>query len=187
VSAIEIGLNDIGVEAASEIADALKLNKAVTIIALGWNQIGDDGASALVDALKVNSSVTNINLEINAIGDEGTFALADALKVNTTVTQIDLIGNEIGESTRASIDALLARNERFRRLILFDGAQRQLLSLMCADECGVVWPYVLKNGVCQLWFGAYNVESIRADFAVVVEERRRRFQVTPDPKRRRLK
>jgi hypothetical protein len=118
--------------------------------------------------------VTNINLTSNRIRPEGASALADALKVNTTVTQIDLIGNKIGEATRASIDALLACNERFRRLILFDDAQRQLLSLMCADECGVVWPYLLKNGTCQLWFGAYNVESIRAEFAVVVEERRRR-------------
>jgi hypothetical protein len=90
------------------------------------------------------------------------------------------------KSNRDNIDALVDRNKRLRRLFLFD-ARQMLLSLMCADECGVVWPYLLekrdiKDGVKK----PYDVETTRAEFAAVVEERRRRLQVTPDAKRRRI-
>jgi hypothetical protein len=113
-------------------------------------------------------------------------ALADALQVNTSVTTIDLDYNEIDDSNRASLNALIDRNRRLRCLFLFD-ARQMLLSLMggCADECSVVWPYLLErrdtDGTVE------PAETIRAEFAVVVAERRRRSQaLTPDAKRRRL-
>jgi hypothetical protein len=99
---------------------------------------------------------------------------------------IDLADNAIDESNRASIDALIARNKRFRSLFLFD-ARRLLLSLMCADECSVVWPYLLGIGSTDGIVAPADVESIRAEFENdVVAERRRRLQGTPDAKRRRL-
>jgi hypothetical protein len=49
-----------------------------------------------------------------------------------------------------------------------------LLSLMCADECGVVWPYLLESGNTDGIAAPDNVEMIRAEFAAVVEERHRR-------------
>jgi hypothetical protein len=61
-----------------------------------------------------------------------------------------------------------------------------LLSLMCADECGVVWPYLLENGDKDGAVAPDNLDAIRAEFGVVVAERRRRLQVTPEAKRRRL-
>jgi hypothetical protein len=54
-----------------------------------------------------------------------------------------------------------------------------LLSLMCADECGVVWPYLLDgddvNYIAQESnrFG-HDVEALRFEFAAVVEEGNRR-------------
>jgi hypothetical protein len=62
-----------------------------------------------------------------------------------------------------------------------------LLSLMCADECGVVWLYLLesderKDGIVV----PDNVEAVRAEFAGVVAKRRRRLQIEPEAKRRRL-
>jgi hypothetical protein len=47
---------------------------------------------------------------------------------------------------------------------------------MCADECGVVWPYLLdvgdaKDGVAPT---SGDLETLRAEFAAVVEERCRR-------------
>jgi hypothetical protein len=90
--------------------------------------------------------VTSIYLASNRIGNEGAATLVDALQVNTSLTRIDLDGNyNIDKSNRARIDALIARNKRFRSLFLFD-ARKMLLSLMCADECGVVWPYLLGSG-----------------------------------------
>jgi hypothetical protein len=42
----------------------------------------------------------------------------------------------------------------------------------CADECGVVWPYLLDGDDKDVGVASGNVESLRAEFAAVVEERR---------------
>jgi hypothetical protein len=73
----------------------------------------------------------------------------------------------------------MARNKRLRRLFLFD-ARRMLLSVMCADECGVVWPYLLDSGDTDGIVAPDNVETLRAEFAAVVEERRRRAAAAVD-------
>jgi hypothetical protein len=100
--------------------------------------------------------------------------------VNTSVTRIDLDDNDIGDDCVASIKELLVRNARFRCLFLFD-ARQMLLSLMggCADECSVVWPYLLGSGDKDGMVAPDNVEAVRAEFAGVVAERRRRLQVAP--------
>jgi hypothetical protein len=87
--------------------------------------------------------------------------------------RIALDDDAIDESNRVSVEGMAARNTRFCSLFLFD-ARRMLLSLMCADKCGVVWPYLLKKGDKDGVVAPDNVETIRAEFAVVVEERRLR-------------
>jgi Ran GTPase-activating protein (RanGAP) involved in mRNA processing and transport len=172
VTNIDLDDNRIGAEGASEFAEALKVNTSLMDISLSWNDIGAEGVLALADALKVNTSVTNINLSKNGIGDDGASALADALKVNTSVTTIDLDDDEI-VSDDAKVDELIARNVRLRHLFFFD-ARRMLLSVMCADWCGVVWPYLLDSGDTDGIVAPDHVETLRAEFAAVVEERRRR-------------
>jgi hypothetical protein len=49
-----------------------------------------------------------------------------------------------------------------------------MLSVMCADWCGVVWPYLLESGDTDGVVAPENLDSLRAEFAAVVEERRRR-------------
>jgi hypothetical protein len=49
-----------------------------------------------------------------------------------------------------------------------------LLSIMCADECGVVWPYLLDSDDTNVGVVPSDVETLRAEFVAVVEERRRR-------------
>jgi hypothetical protein len=154
------------------------VNTSVKSINLEGNEIAAEGASALADALKSNTSVTSINLNFNAIGDKGASALADALKVNTSVTRIHLYGNTIGADHLSNINELVARNARLRRLFLFD-ARRMLLSLMCADECGCVWPYLLERDDTDGIVAPDNIEKIRAELAAVVEERRRRDLCRP--------
>jgi hypothetical protein len=184
VTTISLLSNKIGDEGAAALADALKVNTLVTCMHLANNQIGDEGAAALADALEVNMSVTYINLGSNQISNEGAAALADALQVNTSLNSITLNGNAMDESNRAKIKALVARNKRFRSLFLFD-ARRMLLSLMCADKCGVVWPYLLERGDKDVGIVApADVETIRAEFfSDVVAERRCRLQVVPGAKR----
>jgi hypothetical protein len=165
--------NQIGDEGASALADALKVNSSVTSLNLRQNRIGAKGASSLADALKVNSSVIILNLGYNAIGAEGASAIADALKVNTSVTNIDLIGTGVRHLDELSIQALIDRNQRLRHLFLFDSRQ-MLLSVLCADECGVVWPYVLEGDDLDVIKASRKITKYRAEFAAVVEDRRRR-------------
>jgi hypothetical protein len=106
--------------------------------------------------------------------------------VNSSLTDIDLDDNAIDNSNRASLKTLVARNKRFRSLILFD-ARRMLLSLMCADECGVVWPYLLGRSSTDGIIAADAAATIRAEFECdIVAERRRRLQGVLEAKRRRL-
>jgi hypothetical protein len=108
--------------------------------------------------------------------------------VNASVVKIDLDGNAIDiKSNRARFNALVDRNKRLRSLFLFD-ARKMLLSLMCADECGVVWPYLLESDELKDGIVAPdNVDALRVELQGVVAERRRRLQVTLEAKRRRLK
>jgi hypothetical protein len=89
------------------------------------------------------------------------------------VTNINVDSNLIDKSLHVNADELIARNERLRHLFLFD-ARRMLLSLMCTDECGAVWPYLLDVDDANVGVATDNVETLRAEFAAVVEERRRR-------------
>jgi hypothetical protein len=129
------------------------VNTSLKKINLRDNGIGAEGASALADALKVNTSLTIIDFANNGIGNEGALAITDALKVTTSVTKIDLDYNGIDKSLLTNVDKL---------------------SLMCADECGVVWPYLLDVDDENVGVATDNVETLRAEFAAVVEERRRR-------------
>jgi hypothetical protein len=160
VTRIDLWSNEIGAEGVAALADALKVNTSVTAIRLDENHgIGSEGATALADALKVNKTLTSIYIRHSGIDDKGVAALADALKVNTLVTTINISDDRI--------DALIARNKRFRCLFLFD-ARQMLLSLMCADECSVVWPYLLENGDTDGIVAPDNAETIRAEFLGVV-------------------
>jgi hypothetical protein len=93
--------------------------------------------------------------------------------VNTSLTTMWLRGNGIDESNCVSIEALLARNTRFRSLFFFD-ARQMLLSVLCADECGVVWPDLLDDDDLDAVKARSVDQTLRAEFATVVEERRRR-------------
>jgi hypothetical protein len=168
VTQINLRANEIGTEGALVLAEALKVNAALRNIDLCWNKFGAEGALAFAEALQVNSSVTHIALVYNLSSAEGVLALVEALKVNTSEIEIDLF-DDFGE--------LMARNKRLRHLFLFD-ARNMLLSVLCADECGVVWPYLFGadhaefSDVCKA--SIVNVDNIRAEFAAIVEERSRR-------------
>jgi hypothetical protein len=94
------------------------------------------------------------------------------------VTKVDLRANNIDASGLANVNKLIARNERLRQLFLFD-ARKMLLSVLCADECGALWPYLFEGEDLSVTAPPANVDSLRAEFAAVVEERRRRELCRP--------
>ncbi|KAL0237829.1 hypothetical protein GEMRC1_012303 [Eukaryota sp. GEM-RC1] len=77
------------------------------------NSIGTEGAIALAEALKVNSAVTRIDLMFNSIGAEGAIALAEALKVTSTVIGIVLRGNFVDYETSQLIKRISNNRIRF--------------------------------------------------------------------------
>jgi Ran GTPase-activating protein (RanGAP) involved in mRNA processing and transport len=83
---------------AKKLADALKVNAAVTEVILCGNSIGDSGCAALAEALKVNNAVREVNVGDNSIGDAGCAALAEALKVNNAVTRLAVDSNDVGDA-----------------------------------------------------------------------------------------
>jgi hypothetical protein len=170
----EVSLRRCGLdgEDTAALADALKVNTSVKSIYLESNQIGDAGVTALAEALKVNSSVTLINLDGNQISKKGATALADALQVNTSLLDVSLFANvAIDASILATIRESTDRNKRLQHLFLYD-ARRMLLSLMCADECGVVWPYFLESGnIMDGIVVPANIDVLRATLASIVVAR----------------
>jgi hypothetical protein len=86
----------------------------------------------------------------------------------------------IGENV-AIVNELLARNERLKSLFLYD-AWKMLLSALCSDECGVVWPYFMGEhfAVCSTFCDddgrevPGKIKALCAVFASIVKERRRR-------------
>jgi hypothetical protein len=123
--------------------------------------------------------VTQIGLNDNRLGKDGAAALADALEVNTSVSTLELDGNGIDESNRAIVDALVARNKRFRSLFLFD-ARQMLMSRLCSDEFGVLCKYFIASSAGKDDGAAPDdIESIRVELAAVVNERRRRELCRP--------
>ncbi|CAF1527230.1 unnamed protein product [Adineta steineri] len=84
-------------EGACCLADALKINQAITRLDLTRNNIGPQGAQHLADALKINQTLKILSLSDNTIGEEGACYLSDALKINKTLVTLHLHGNRIND------------------------------------------------------------------------------------------
>jgi Ran GTPase-activating protein (RanGAP) involved in mRNA processing and transport len=52
------------------------------------NKIGNQGAIAIAEALKVNGALTFLWLEGNSIGNQGGAAIGEALKFNGALTKL---------------------------------------------------------------------------------------------------
>jgi Ran GTPase-activating protein (RanGAP) involved in mRNA processing and transport len=59
------------------------------------NLLGSTGAKILAEALKVNKTLTVVDLKCNHIQNEGAKAVAEALKVNSSIQHLNLKGRDI--------------------------------------------------------------------------------------------
>ncbi|KOO29893.1 hypothetical protein Ctob_015558 [Chrysochromulina tobinii] len=120
MTTLDLGGNNIGVEGANAIAEALKVNAVLTKLWLNNNNIGPEGAIAIAEALKVNAVLTELSLWDNHIGPEGAIAIAEALKVNAVLTSVDLRVNDIGDDGAKAIAEALKVNAVLTGLDLDD-------------------------------------------------------------------
>ena len=115
-----MSFNKIGDDGAKDLAEALKVNTALTKLYLDGNKIGDNGAKDLAEALKVNTALTELHFISNKIGDDGAKDLAKALKVNTALTELVLYGNKIGDDGAKDLAKALKVNTALTNLNLDD-------------------------------------------------------------------
>ena len=93
--------NQIGVEGARALAEALKTNNALTTISLSRMIACDAVLNVLID----------VALAGNRIGDEGSNMILRALMTNVGVTVLSLDGNGVSETVARSIDKALQANK----------------------------------------------------------------------------
>lgn len=112
----------IGNEGAKALANVLKsnINSTLTELFLNQNEIGLEGAIAIAEAIKVNLSLAYLNLWENKIDDEGAIVIADALKTNITLTSLILNNNKIGIRGIRALIAALEKNYTITCLNIID-------------------------------------------------------------------
>jgi Ran GTPase-activating protein (RanGAP) involved in mRNA processing and transport len=94
----------------------LKMNISLESIDLCENDIGVDGARNIAEALELNSSLQNIYLDFNNIGDEGAEMIAEALKENSSLQSVGLAGNNIQDNLQQKMNQYLLKNQNLFKL-----------------------------------------------------------------------
>jgi hypothetical protein len=68
------------------LANTLRKNSSLIVLALGTHEIGDEGCGALADLLANNHTLEQLEIDNNLIGSEGGRKLAHGLERNTSLT-----------------------------------------------------------------------------------------------------
>lgn len=81
------------------LAEALKVNRGLTLLDLSMNPLGGSadsrGIENLKQALAVNNTLTDLSLSSVGLSSEAAVTLAEALPLNNTLTRLDLTFNPI--------------------------------------------------------------------------------------------
>lgn len=93
------------------LAEALKVNNALKILALPKENLGNEEIRSLVTGLKENTSITEIDISNNNITDEGADVLLDLLGVNKILTTLHLGGNKVSDSKKTKIRQFLRQRQ----------------------------------------------------------------------------
>ncbi|KJE90509.1 hypothetical protein CAOG_01819 [Capsaspora owczarzaki ATCC 30864] len=112
--------NQVGVDGALAIAEAIKVNTSLTELSLVKIDLGDAGARAIAEAIRVNRTLTELNLSRNQIGPVGAQSLAAALKVNKKVEVLFLAANQFGDAGLQEIAEMLFVNKTLEMIYLHE-------------------------------------------------------------------
>lgn len=115
---LDLCKQNLGVDGAAMIVDALKRNKTVKHLLLGTNAIGDEGAKILSDAIQYNTSLETLYLGCNKIQADGAIALCKALEENKDIKSVWFKRNPIGRESVPALVQLLKKNSYIRTLDL---------------------------------------------------------------------
>ncbi|XP_065918394.1 NACHT, LRR and PYD domains-containing protein 12-like isoform X2 [Dysidea avara] len=87
--------NNIGVEAADDIATVLSHNTKLQQLYLAGNNLQTEGAIKISRGLQNTSTLTELNISNNSIGVEGADDIATVLSHNTKLQKLGLAGNSL--------------------------------------------------------------------------------------------
>ena len=110
--------NDLGLDEALALAEALKTNTTIQSLNLSYNKLGPEVDIALAEVLKTNTTLQTLNLEHNNFGPEGFLALAEALKINTTLQSLNLQSSKLGGEGALALAEALKTNTTLQTLNL---------------------------------------------------------------------
>ena len=101
------------------------------------NQIGDQGATAIAEAMKVNGALTELFLQGNGIGDQGATTIAEALKFNGALKLQKLfVGSPLRQHAR-NIESSMRRKGCEVGLIERECAKLLIARLCVVSFCAV--------------------------------------------------
>lgn len=105
--------NEISDQGVTWLADALKYNNALDKLVLCNNQIGNVGIRLVAEALRYNHGLLELSLNgNNMVGDDGKNALLAALDVNRTLQSVDILEDGFDEDLDYHAEPRLDRNLR---------------------------------------------------------------------------
>ena len=93
------------------LADTLKINTTLEVLAINGQGIGDKGITYLTEGLRENKSLKEINVAANNISDYGGDLIIDLLNTNKTLTILHLGGNPISDPKKLEINKILDKRK----------------------------------------------------------------------------
>jgi hypothetical protein len=83
----------------------LSRNQLCGVNKYGQGTFTAEGITAIADALRVNGALTKLSLAQNKLEEAGTKAICEALEQNTTLKELDISGDWQGSNTGGSAGA----------------------------------------------------------------------------------
>jgi NLR family CARD domain-containing protein 3 len=107
-------------EGINAIADAIRVNGALTELCIDGNYVGDEGVSAVCEAIQSNkeTKLASLYFRGNGIGPVGANAVAAMVAVTGALTKLSLAWNELGEEGTKAICEALKQNKTLKELDL---------------------------------------------------------------------
>jgi Ran GTPase-activating protein (RanGAP) involved in mRNA processing and transport len=115
---LDLCKQNLGIEGAKLIVNALKDNTCVKHLLLGTNKIGNEGAKMLSQVIQQNHALETLYLGCNHIEAEGAIAICEALEANTDIKSVWFKRNPIGKKSVPALIQLLKKNKNIATLDL---------------------------------------------------------------------
>ena len=105
-------------EGITAIADALRVNGALTELCIYGNRVGDEGVGAICESIQSNkeTKLASLNFGDNGIGPVGANALAAMVAVTCSLTKLSFFPNKLEEEGTTAICEALEQNRTLKKL-----------------------------------------------------------------------